>query len=196
MKNPKNRPAVFLDRDGTLVREVGYLDSPGKLELLPGATDALRMFHQMGFLRIVVSNQSGVARGYFDENTVREVQVAFEKLLEQANSAVDAFYYCPHHPTAGASRYRKQCDCRKPEPGMLLQAARDFSIDLAESYMIGDKESDIAAGKKLGLRTILVLTGYGRETAERIKKMPPRDLPDHIAGDIGEAAELISRDRE
>jgi len=192
MKNPKNRPAVFLDRDGTLIWEAGYLDSPEKIEMIPGAGEALRILGQRGFLRIIVSNQSGVARGYFDEDTVRGVQAAFEQLLRQENSAVDAFYFCPHHPTEGRPPYRIRCNCRKPQPGMLLQAARDFSIDLTGSYMIGDKESDIAAGKKLGLTTILVLTGYGRETAELLKKQPPAARPTHIAGDIAEAARLIS----
>lgn len=157
------REAVFLDRDGTLIEEVHYLSEPDQVRLIPGAADAVRKLNDAGVLVIVVTNQAGVARGYFPESRVAAVHERLSALLEECGAKIDAFYYCPHHPTEGIGAYRVACDCRKPKPGMLLTAARDFDIDLARSWMIGDKPGDAEAGAAAGCRTILVRTGHGKE---------------------------------
>lgn len=157
------REAVFLDRDGTLIEEVHYLAAPEQVRLIPGAVEAVRKLNNAGMLVVVVTNQAGVARGYFPESNVAEVHVYLSALLAQHGARIDAYYYCPHHPTEGVGRYRVDCDCRKPKPGLLITAARDLDIDLAQSWMIGDKLADAEAGTTAGCRAILVRTGHGRE---------------------------------
>lgn len=159
------RDAVFLDRDGTLIEEAHHLASPDQVRLIPGAADAVRRLNDAGALVVVVTNQSGVARGYFPEGRVAEVHARVSELLAACGARVDAFYHCPHHPTEGEGAYRVACDCRKPKPGMLLAAARDLGIDLARSWMIGDKPCDAGAGAAAGCRTLLVRTGHGEKLA-------------------------------
>ncbi|MBM3979152.1 MAG: HAD family hydrolase [Planctomycetes bacterium] len=170
------REAVFFDRDGTLIEEAHYLADPDCVRLIPGAADAVRALNAAGALVIVVTNQSGVARGYFPESRVDEVHERLSRLLAEFGAKVDAYYYCPHHETTGS------CDCRKPKPGMLLTAARDFDIDLARSWMIGDKACDAGAGVAAGCRTLLVRTGHGAT------------LPGAVA-DVGEAVSVVLRAR-
>jgi D-glycero-D-manno-heptose 1,7-bisphosphate phosphatase len=153
--------AVFIDRDGTINTEKEYLYLPGEFEFIPGAKEAIRLLNQAGFLVVVVTNQSGVARGYYTEEDVHLLHRHISSLLEQAGSRVDAWFYCPHHP-AGRGSYALPCRCRKPQPGMLLEASRRFDIDLDSSVMIGDKLVDVEAGRAAGCRSILVRTGYGR----------------------------------
>lgn len=153
------RRAIFLDRDGTINVEKDYLIAPADLELLPGVGEALRRGQEAGYLLIVVTNQSGVARGYFTAEAVEGLHAHLQGRLLPFGVQIDAFYVCPHHPEHGDG----PCDCRKGAPGMLLQAAREHHIDLAASWMIGDKGSDVEAGIHAGCSTILVRTGYGAQ---------------------------------
>ncbi|MGD0872553.1 MAG: HAD family hydrolase [Bryobacteraceae bacterium] len=167
------RPAVFFDRDGTLMEEVGYCADPRQVRLYPGVPLALRELKAAGFLTFIVTNQSGIARGFFTEAQYRAVQA--QLLAEIGPGLIDASYFCPDAPGVPSS-------CRKPEPGMLLQAARDFAIDLPRSYFIGDKSADIECGRRAGTRTILVMTGYGSlETC----------TPDWRAPDVAQAIRLV-----
>jgi len=154
-----------LDRDGVLIEEVEYLARPEQVRLISGAAAAVRRANDAGLKVVVVSNQSGVARGRFPEAVLPEVhRVISAKLLEEAGAVIDAFYYCPHHPTEGLGSFRIDCECRKPKPGMLLAAANELIIDLSKSWMVGDRLTDLRAGAAAGCRTILVQTGYGRAT--------------------------------
>lgn len=141
-------PAIFLDRDGTLIEDVGYLSRIEQIKLLPGAAQAVRQFNQSGRRVILVTNQSGVARGLFPESRIHEVHAHLQMLLHQQSARIDACYYCPHGPDDA-------CCCRKPKPGMLFRAAREQGIDLARSWMIGDKPSDVEAGQAAGCKAIL-----------------------------------------
>jgi D-glycero-D-manno-heptose 1,7-bisphosphate phosphatase len=154
------RRAVFLDRDGTINIEKEYLYRVSDFEFIPGAPEAIRILNQSGFLVVVVTNQSGVARGYYTEDDVINLHRHVDRELEAYHAHVDAWLYCPHHP-GGRGSYALPCRCRKPLPGMLHEAAAHFDIDLEQSIMIGDKRADIEAGAAAGCRTILVRTGYG-----------------------------------
>ena len=157
-----SREAVFLDRDGTLIEEVNYLSAPEQVKLIPGAAEAVRRLNAAGVLVVVVTNQAGVARGYFPESRVGAVHAHLSALLADRGAHIDAYFHCPHHPTEGVGAYRVACACRKPKPGLLLAAARELDIDLARSWMIGDKPCDAEAGAAAGCRTMLVRTGHGR----------------------------------
>ena len=199
---------VFLDRDGTLNVETHYLHEPEKLVFFPDTAKALRMLREAGFLLIVVTNQAGVARGYYSEEDVARFHEYFNEKLRAEGAAVDAFYYCPHHPEAGIGSYRTDCDCRKPKTGMFLRAERDLlertggRIDKAHSFMIGDKLIDTIAGHNYGVRSILVGTGYGAgircDEAERGELLPdgrPRGGEyDVYAENLEEAALVILRE--
>ncbi|RMF61447.1 MAG: D-glycero-beta-D-manno-heptose 1,7-bisphosphate 7-phosphatase [Calditrichaeota bacterium] len=187
----KNR-AVFLDRDGTLNEDVHFLDSVENLRLIPGAIEAVRIFNQLNMKVVVVSNQSGIARGYFDEDTVKEIHQAMAQRFLQSGARIDAFYYCPHHPEYGNPPYQQQCYCRKPNPGMLLSAAEELDIGFPSSYMVGDKLSDIETGKRVNLFTILVLTGKGSVEAKRMQSDLTLPQADVVVQDILEAARFIS----
>lgn len=157
------RPAVFLDRDGTINQERNYLHRIEEFELIPGVPQALKKLQEAGFLLVVVSNQSGVARGYFSLQDVARLNEHMSRQLAQYGVVIDAIYICPHHPTAGIGEFLQDCNCRKGKPGLLLQAAQDLNIDLQRSYMIGDKLSDIEAGAAASCPSLLVRTGYGAE---------------------------------
>jgi D-glycero-D-manno-heptose 1,7-bisphosphate phosphatase len=150
------KPYAFLDRDGTVIVEKNYLADPDGVELLPGAAAGMRCLVELGYGLILVTNQAGVGRGYFGEEAVRAVNGRLVELLAAEGLVLDGIYYCPHHPDAG-------CECRKPKPGMIRQAQSEFPVDMARSVMVGDKPSDIELGRAVGLRTILVETGYGAE---------------------------------
>lgn len=151
-------PAVFLDRDGTIIEDAGYLDDTSGVCLLPGAAEAIRRFRKAGYRVVVVSNQSGVARGLFDEDTLARVHARVVEALEGQGATLDGAYYCPYldGPEAKVAAYRRDSELRKPKPGMLLQAARELDIDLKRSWMIGDSSSDVEAGRRAGCRTIRV----------------------------------------
>ncbi len=148
--------AVFLDRDGTLIEDPGYLGDPSGVRLLGGADVALKAFAKAGYRLIVVTNQSGIARGLFSEETLGTIHAELQRQLDERGVRLDAIYYCPHHPEAKLEAYRRVCDERKPEPGMLLRAAAEMDLDLAASWMIGDSARDIEAGRRAGCRTIFV----------------------------------------
>jgi len=150
--------AVFLDRDGTINAEKNYLHKPEDWEWIPGAVEAIRGFNELGFLVIVITNQAGIARNYFEAKDVEALHKYVDKLLNKENARIDAYYYCPHHPDFGD---KIVCSCRKPEIGLILQAQKDFDIDLSSSFMIGDKATDIESGNRAGMTSILVATGYG-----------------------------------
>ena len=157
------RRAVFLDRDGTLIEEAGYPDRLERITLFPYTIDAVRLLNRAGLRVIVVSNQSGVARGFFDEAFVQETERHIAAVLRSGGAAVDGFYYCPHHPEGSVAAYRQACDCRKPKPGLLERAARDHGLDLKQSIVVGDRAHDVETGRAVGARTVLVRTGYGRQ---------------------------------
>lgn len=174
------RPTVFLDRDGVLVEEKSYIASVEELKLFPYAEDCVRQIHQKGYYAIVVTNQSGIARGLFSEAALQEMNVYLQKM-----TGVDAVYYCPHHPDGKAGQYRKSCSCRKPGTGLLEQACKDFPIDITRSYMVGDRASDVMAGKKAGIRTVLLESGYGTKRLEADVK------PDYILEDLRAVITLL-----
>jgi len=148
------RPAAFLDRDGVLNVDHGYVYRLDALALIPGAAEAVRLLNEAGYLVIVVTNQSGVARGFYGEDDVARFNAALAQRLGAEGAHIDAFYHCPHHPQGTVARYAIACDCRKPKPGLLEQAARDFSIDRARSFLIGDRDGDSEAAAAFGIRGI------------------------------------------
>jgi D-glycero-D-manno-heptose 1,7-bisphosphate phosphatase len=182
------RPAVFLDRDGTLIEEAGYLDRLERLVFYPFSVDAVRALNRGGFAVVIVTNQAGVARGIFREAFVDEAHRHVRARLEAGGARVDGFYYCPHHPEASVPEYRMACNCRKPQPGLLVRAAADLDLDLARSFVVGDRWHDIQAGRAVGSRTLLVRTGYGR-TEEASPK--PGVAADAIVDNLAEGASWI-----
>ncbi len=183
------RIAVFLDRDGTLNEEVDTLRTPDELRLIPGAGDAVRTLNTLGIITCVISNQSGVARGIISEADLVPIHARLRAGLGQSGATVDTIYYCPHHPTEGVPPYRLACDCRKPRPGMLLRAEREFGIDLGRSFVIGDRLADVLAGKAVNATTVLVLTGYGNTSAAECRR--ENVTPDLIAPSIVEAVRFV-----
>jgi len=183
--------AVFLDRDGTLNEDAGYPGNFGKIAIFPGSFEAVRRFNEAGFLAIVVSNQSGVGRGLFGESEVRDIHAQMAAAFAAMGARLDAFYFCPHFEGSADPRYAAACGCRKPRPGLALQAAADFDIDLARSYMVGDKPDDIAFGRNIGAEPVLVLTGQGRTARRRLSALGLE--PGHIAADVLAAARWIIR---
>ena len=154
---------VFLDRDGTIKEEVEYLSRPEDLRFLPGVPEAIKRLNGAGFKVLVITNQAGVARGYYTEADVERLHSYMNRLLEEKGAHIDGFYYCPHHPEHGIGEYKKDCECRKPKTGMFLRAEKDFPADKEHSFMVGDKLIDVEAGKNYGVRAVLVGTGYGKE---------------------------------
>jgi D-glycero-D-manno-heptose 1,7-bisphosphate phosphatase len=157
--------AVVLDRDGTLIEEVGYLNRLDRIRFFPYSVDAVRLLNRAGFTVVVATNQSGVARGFFDEAFVEDTHRYLSETLATGGARIDGFYYCPHHPDAVLATYRRQCDCRKPGPGMLRQAAADHRVDLPRSFVVGDSAHDLQAASAVGARGVLVGTGHTRTDA-------------------------------
>ena len=187
------KSAVFLDRDGVISEEVGYLSDLSQLQLIPEAAQAVHRLNAIGLKVIIITNQSGVARGYFSESQVREVHREMEKMLSAQRAQIDAIYYCPHHPEGTVGQYRRECDCRKPSPGMLAQAADEHGIDLTQSYLVGDKLTDVECAQRAGTRGILVLTGYGKDEEKKIHDASSAK-PVFIAQNLLEAAQWIIED--
>ena len=201
------RRAVFLDRDGVLIRDVDHLTAASQIEILPGVPEALRRFRDARWTIVVVTNQSVVARGLVTEEELRRIHRVLETQLRGLGASLDAVYYCPHHPEGAVGRYRVVCDCRKPEPGLLLRAAEDLGIDLVASVMVGDASSDIEAGRRAGCRTILIrpastgtggpgggsdtLRGGGNTGGNTIDRRR-RVAPDYLASNLQEAVEWIA----
>ena len=184
------RRAVFMDRDGTISEEVGYINHPSRYRVFPYAAEAVRLLNESGWLAILVTNQAGVARGYFTEDLIEAVHDVLKLELEHDGARLDAIYYCAHHPTVGELPYRFDCDCRKPKPGLIIRAAADFDIDLAQSWMIGDRHSDIELARNAHVRAAFVLSGYGRGEWE-YQRAAWKHEPDLIAEDLLEAARKI-----
>jgi D-glycero-D-manno-heptose 1,7-bisphosphate phosphatase len=181
------RPAVFLDRDGTIAEEVGYLNHISRFRMFPFAADAIRRLNEAGLPVMVVTNQSGVGRGYFPEALVDEVHELMTRQLAAAGARLDAIYYCPHTSAEG-------CESRKPKPGMLERAAREHALDLKRSFVVGDRSADIELAHNAGARGILVRTGYGEgELAWHVPRWPIQ--PDYVAQTLTEAADWILRQR-
>ena len=153
--------AVFIDRDGTMSEGVGYVNHLSRFKLLPNTARAIKLLNDSEILAVVATNQAGVARGYFEENMIIKVHDYMRAELSKNGAKLDAIYYCPHHPSVGKPPYKNDCNCRKPKPGMILQAEKELGIDLTRSYMVGDKISDVEFGKKMGLKSVMVQTGYG-----------------------------------
>ncbi len=190
---PLTKPAVFLDRDGVLIEDVHLLTHPDGIRILTGVPEALQRLKDRGYLLIVVSNQTVVARGLLSEQELRILQGRVESCLVKAGApSIDGVFFCLHHPSATIPAYRVVCDCRKPRSGLLLRAAREQSIDLSASFMVGDRLTDIAAGAKVGCRTVLVQTGA--HLAPPIESSGPLDLaitPNFVCEDLREAANWI-----
>jgi D-glycero-D-manno-heptose 1,7-bisphosphate phosphatase len=180
--------AVFLDRDGTLIEGEGYLADPSALRLLPGVAHALARLRAGGWRLVLATNQSGVARGLLDEQRLFEIHVELERQLAREGARLDLLLHCPHHPEEGTAPYRRACSCRKPQPGMLLEAAERLELDLSRCWSIGDDERDLEAARRAGARPLLVLTGKGERTraAQRARGLEPESAPD-----LERAADLI-----
>lgn len=185
-----SQPAVFLDRDGTINEQMGYVNHPGRFVLLPGAAQGIRRLNQSGFLVIVVSNQSGVARGYFPIDLVHEVHELMRRELAAGGAVLDEVLFCPHYPGGQVAEYAVECGCRKPKPGMIIEAESRFHIDMSRSYVVGDRFSDLELAASRGLKGVLVETGYG--LGDLLYVLPGRRIqPDHVAKDLDAAVNWI-----
>ena len=180
--------AVFLDRDGTLIEDVGYLDSLDRIAWYPWTIDAVRAFNRAGLAVVVITNQAGVARGFFDEAFVDQTHRHLSSVLQAGGARVDAYYYCPHHPDGTVEAYARRCDCRKPARGMIDHAARDLRLDPGRSFVVGDKWLDVGLGRAVGARSLLVRTGAG---AEEEKRPHPTFTADVIVDNLAAAASWI-----
>jgi len=183
-------PGVFLDRDGTVCEEVGYVNHLSRCALLPRSAEAIRRLNEAGVPVAIVTNQAGVARGYFKEDLVLEVHERVRELLAAGGARVEGIYYCAHHPTAGEPPYRAECECRKPKPGLLLRAAAEIGIDLPRSFLVGDSSRDVGAAAAAGVTPVLVLTGYGRGEWEHQRERF-RTTPAFVAADLLDAVRWI-----
>ena len=185
--------AVFLDRDGTIIEDRDYLSEPEEVKLIAGSIEAIKMINDLDFKTIVVTNQSGVARGYFPEKNIAIIHDKLSDLLSSGDANIDGYYYCPHHPTKGKGKYLKRCDCRKPETGMLDEAVNDFDLDSSTSYMIGDKLIDVEMAERAGAKGILVKTGYGMKELKAIES-GSKIRPVFIADNILDALKWIKKE--
>jgi D-glycero-D-manno-heptose 1,7-bisphosphate phosphatase len=182
--------AVFLDRDGTLVEEAGYLDRLERLVFFPYSVDAVRLLNRAGFVVVIVTNQAGIARGIFKEAFVAEAHRHISARLAAGGARIDAYYYCPHHPEAVVEAYRRSCDCRKPQSGLFTRAASDLDLALEDSFVVGDRWHDLEAGQRVGARGVLVRTGYGKTE----EASPDAHVtPSAIVGNVMEAVSWILR---
>jgi D,D-heptose 1,7-bisphosphate phosphatase len=185
-------PAVFLDRDGTLVEEAGYIDRLERLRLYPWSLDSVRLLGRGGFQIVIVTNQAGVAHGYYDEAFVRQAHAYLADAVRSAGGDLAGCYHCPHHPEGKVVEYRRACECRKPAPGLFVRAARELDLDLARSYAIGDRWRDVQAARAAGATPVMVRTGYGARELDR----PGGDVPPaHVAETLIDATTWILRQR-
>jgi D-glycero-D-manno-heptose 1,7-bisphosphate phosphatase len=183
------KKAVFFDRDGTINEEAGYIRDLNNLKLISGAAEAIEKLRKSGFLAILITNQSGPARGYYSEDWVKKLNDRVQELLNENGTKLDSMYYCPHLPDGTVPEYTKECDCRKPNTRLFLNAKNDFDIDLKNSFMLGDKATDVEAGHNAGCKSILLKTGYGEQVLSGTYQSVPD--ADYIADDIVDAAEWI-----
>lgn len=181
----KNK-AVFLDRDGTIIEDLDYLNSPKQIKFIPGAIEAIKKLTSAGYKIIIISNQSAVARGLLTEDMLQTIDKIIHKTVLHGGGHIDGSYYCPHHPEHGIYPYKQECECRKPHSGLIKRAAREHALDLSASFLVGDKVSDIETGKRVGIKTVFVLTGHGREEQSLLK-----EAPEQVANDLPEAVKWI-----
>ena len=190
------RPAVFIDRDGTINEQMGYINHISRFVLLPGTAEAIRLLNGNQYLVLIVSNQSGVAREYFPIALVDEVHAHMKVLLESEGAKIDGIFFCPHHPHGNASEYSITCNCRKPGTGLIEKAGEDFDIEMGSSYVIGDRCTDIELAHRSGLNGILVKTGYGRGEIDHVLPQAQYE-PAHIAQDLlGAVQWIIEKERK
>lgn len=180
--------AIFLDRDGTVVKHVELLSKVSQLRLLPRVGQAMRRINSLGFITVVETNQPVVARGIISPEEVEAIHLVLRRRLKRCGAVIDAFYFCPHHPEATKKKYRRRCRCRKPNPGMILRAARELNLDLRQSFMIGDALIDVVAGQRAGLRTILVKSGPGHIRLDRLYKST---TPEFTCQNLSEAVSVL-----
>jgi len=180
------KAAVFLDRDGTMNVDVGYLDSVERFTLFPWTLEAVRLLRNSGYYVVVVTNQSGVARGMVDETFVEEIHQLMQEDLAMVGSQLDGLYYCPHESDALVREYRMECDCRKPKSGLIARAVADLDIDVSRSFVVGDKWSDIGLAQNVGARGVLVRTGYGRSQEQQpVDGVVPEAVVDTLMDAVG-----------
>ena len=184
----RKQKAVFLDRDGTIIKQVELLHKASEVKLLPGAAMAIQAINKMGFLTVVITNQPVVARGISTTEEVDQIHALLIGRLGKSNAKIDAVYFCPHHPEATIKRYRLRCKCRKPEIGMILEAAKRYGINLKKSFMVGDSTRDTQAGNRAKLKTILVETGHGGKDVWQFKSKP-----DFVVKNLSEAVKVIKK---
>ncbi len=184
-----SRAAVFLDRDGTLNQDSGYPTDYSQINIFPQSFEAVRRLNQAGFLVIILTNQSAVGRGLLTEEALQSLHERMRQAFDEKKARLDAFYYCPHYDDSSTDRFRSPCLCRKPNPGLALQAAADFKINLERSYMVGDKVEDILLALNINATPVLVLTGYGEKSLAELRKLGRE--PTHVAADILGAVEWI-----
>jgi D-glycero-D-manno-heptose 1,7-bisphosphate phosphatase len=182
--------AIFIDRDGTLNEEVGYITEVTQFRLYNFASEAVRLINDAGLRAIVLTNQSGIARGLFDEQFLLRLHRRMEESLKLGGARLDAIYYCPHHPELGEPPYRQDCECRKPKPGLIERAMKDFHLNLRRSFVIGDRYRDVEMGCRAGTRCVMVMTGHGREEF-RSQRASWKVQPEHIAENMLEAVRWI-----
>lgn len=185
------RKAVFLDRDGTIIRHVDLMRRVSDIKILPRAAASIRKINQLGFLVVVVTNQPVVARGLVTPKEIDAIHAILLTQFKKKGAKIDAVYFCPHHPNADVKKYRLKCRCRKPEPGMILKALKKYNINPKASYMVGDAMIDVVAGKKAKLKTILVKTGPGHALDKKFSRVKP----DYLVKNLGQVTRLIQNDQ-
>ena len=184
------KPALFMDRDGTINEQMGYINHMSRFVVLPGVPEAVRLLNENHFFAIVVSNQSGVARGYHPIELVHELHAHLQTILKKEGAVIDGIFFCPHHPRGTVPKYTQACHCRKPETGLIDQACESFDIDLANSYVVGDRHTDMQMAHQAGMHGILVKTGYGLGEIDYVLPHQPAQ-PAHIAEDLLEAVHWV-----
>ncbi len=182
--------AIFIDRDGTLNEEVGFITDPSQFRLFDFAAEAIRLINEAGWRAIVITNQSGIARGLFTEESLLELHTQIQSVLWKQGARIDAVYYCPHHPEAGDPPYLQDCDCRKPKPGLIERAARDFDLVLKECFVVGDRYRDVEMGLTAGARSVMVMTGGGREEYHKDHTLWIRQ-PERVAENLLDAVKWM-----
>ena len=188
------RAAVFLDRDGNINRDVGYPNSFDQVEIYSYSFEAVRRINQAGLLAIVITNQSGIGRGLIEEPQLWDIHDRMQEAFREEGARLDGIYYCPHFVSSSIPIYDRDCECRKPRPGMGLRAAAELGIDTSRSYMVGDKVEDVQFGWNLGAKSILVLTGYGQKSLARLTERGK--APEHVAHDLRDAVNWIIEEEE